>query len=379
MTESTENPPPQSARLWLALLRLASLVALVTSAMLLVDYTSPEPAYCGGASGCAAVRASGYGYLGGVLPVPVLGLIGFGVLYLLTLVPQRRARTLLFAYSVPIALSALAFLALQLFVIGHLCLFCVTADVAGLLTFVASFALRRVESGQGVTPELRPRYRHVLLVALAIGAPLLYPHLRPTSPLPRVLRTYYVAGKLNVVEFADFECPYCRRLHPLLSELIAARGDEVNFVRLNHPLPFHRGADGAARAYLCAEAEGHGESMANRLFEAESLAPAKLLEMAQAEGLPLTPFGECLTSEATTERLERESALFTEVGLRGLPSTYIGDELVVGAQPREALEQVFERASTGTRRASVGPLAFSSLSLTLGLALWLVPGRRRRA
>jgi predicted DsbA family dithiol-disulfide isomerase len=119
--------------------------------------------------------------------------------------------------------------------------------------------------------------------------------------------------------------------------------------------------------------------MANRLFESESLAPERLLELAQAEGLELSRFGECLTAEETTQRLEAESALFTQIALRGLPSTYIGDELVVGAQPREVLEAAFERAATGARKPSVGPVAFASLSLLIALALWAVPPRRRSA
>jgi len=379
MTEPPENQASPSAHRWLALVRFASLLSLVTSAMLFVDYTAPEPAYCDAASGCAAVRASGYGMIGGVVPVPLLGLVGFGLLLLLSLVPQQRARVLMLAYSVPIALASLVFLGLQFFVIHHFCVFCLVVDVAGVVTLLASYFLHRAEAGFGVTPEARPTYRYVLVGLLAVAAPLIYPHVRASTALPPALRAHYVAGKLNVVEFADFECAYCRRLHPILSELVAARGDDVNFVRLNHPLPFHHDADLAARAFICADEAGHGDSMADRLFDAESLAPAHVLELAQQEGLDLASFGDCLTSEPTSTRLAQESALFTEVQLRGLPSTFIGDELVVGAQPRDVLEEAFERAAVGAKKPSVGPFVFSGMALAMaGLLLWL-PRRKRTA
>ena len=378
MTTSTPQRATPKAFFWLTVVRLACLSALVVSAMLWVDYTAPAPAYCGAESGCAAVRASSYAHLGGV-PTPLFGFVAFGAMLLLSVPPSRKARLLLWAYSVPVALGAAGFLALQFFVIGHVCAYCAVADVAGLIAFAAAWGLRRAEAQEDTPPEPKPAWRFLLLGVLAIAAPLVYPKLAPPSPLPPALRAYFVAGKVNVVEFADFECPYCRRLSPVLEEVIHDRGDSVHFVRLNHPLPFHRYADGAARAYLCADAEGHGESMARRLFAAESLDTPALLEQARAEGLDLPSFGECLTATSTVERLERESALFEEVGLRGLPSTFIGDELVVGAQPREVLERALDQAASGAQQASLGPIPFTALVVALaGLILWW-PERRRSA
>lgn len=380
MTDSAPDAVSRTAPPALTALRGLCALALTLSAMLLVDYTAAQPTFCAEGGGCAAVRASGYGYLGSV-PVPAVGLLAFSALLCCTLFPLPWARRALQLGAALGALGGLAFLSLQLFVIGELCPFCAVVDVVGVSLLPVALWLRRAEGDSGPAPEAKPAWRWLLVAAVVVAAPLLYPKLRPQTPLPSALAPYVDGGKLTVIEFADFECPFCRRLHPVLHELVEARGDSIHFVRLNHPLPFHRFAEGAARAYLCADAEGHGDAMASRLFEAESLEAEHLLVLAQEEGLDLPAFGACLTADETSARLERESALFETVGLRGLPSTFIGDELIVGAQPREVIEAALERAAAGRRRFSLGavPLAAIAGALVLLLVWWPSGLGRRRS
>src|SRR6185503_6117111 len=96
-----------------------------------------------------------------------------------------------------------------------------------------------------------------------------------------VVRAVYEPGKINVVEFADFECPYCRALHPVLKRVIQDYpADRVHFVRKHVPLEMHELARPAARAAVCTEEQGKGEAMADALVQAE-LSEAAIRRAAQ--------------------------------------------------------------------------------------------------
>src|SRR6185436_13656384 len=89
-----------------------------------------------------------------------------------------------------------------------------------LVAAAAAFAHQTTETGpEHLADPLGGRAWGALLV-LAIGAPLLWPLVKPAPPVPAVILAEYVPEKINVVEFADFECPYCRKLHPVLKQVI---------------------------------------------------------------------------------------------------------------------------------------------------------------
>src|SRR5262249_17517127 len=135
---------------WLFLVRLATVVALAASAALYVDYTSANPAYCGVDSGCAAVRASGYGYVpvGQIyLPVPALGLIGFSVLLVAALLPALPQ--LLVGVAGVGGVAAGTLLVLQAEAVGRFCSFCVAVDVCALVAAGAAIAFFFKRSAQG--------------------------------------------------------------------------------------------------------------------------------------------------------------------------------------------------------------------------------------
>lgn len=393
---------------WLLLLRLAALVALTTSAALMADYVAPDPTFCGSGSGCAHVRASGWGHLPlpGLpeIPVPLLGILGFSLVLGASLIPdaQRRARV-----TVPLAgalaLSGLALIFLQLFVIGHVCVFCVVVDLCALAIGGAAMGLRGdgwedsareeltqtfiVDSAQlaaesqrlrGVWREdsrvytppnpliagdrnLRMRLKSWAwagLGVLAIAAPLGWPHVRPSAPVPSVIRELYEPGKINVVEFADFQCPHCRDLHVRLKEVLASYGDRVHFDRRHVPLPMHPQAGDAARAALCAEAQGQGDAMADHLFTAEDLSPRANRRAAERLGLALDRYEACLAAPATEARIAGDIDLLREAGFEGLPTTYVGGQRILGAERTEVFRDAIESAARGDDRIGVPGWAY---------------------
>jgi len=345
------------------------LLALTFSAMLAVDYSSATPRFCGAEGGCGAVQQSGYAHVLGV-SLPVWGLIGLGAFLLLTLSTWRPAVLLARAAGAFAVAAGAGLLGLQVFVLHAVCPFCVVVDVssavAGVLVLVSGGA-------SASPPRLRP-WAFGLLGALAIAAPLVYPKVAAPSRLPPGIEALQVPGKLTVVEFADFECPFCRHLHPRLSAAVDAQPPgSVAVVRLNVPLPFHPMARGAALAHLCAEAQDEGEAMADRLFRMPSMTPARIREAAVELGLDMEAYDACLTDDATATRLEEEMALFRATGSRGLPMTYIGDQVLPGAQPDEEIARLFDEAR---RHRGIPTPVFVGVVALLAVVL-VVLGRRR--
>lgn len=378
---------------WLFLTQLSIGVALAASAALYVHYLSPlDSGYCGPSSGCEAARRSGLGYFFGsrYVSLPLFSLAAFGVLLGFSLrAPARRAdepsgglRALwhepsvtLFAASGVGAVLGLGFIAYQALVLQQFCWLCLIVDSAAVACAVFAFMAARAvrKTGSAMVSPLHGSAWWAI-GALLVAGPLAWDALKPPPPIPPAVAALYQPGKLNVVEFADFECPYCRRLHGVLKPLLAEYGDAVFFLRAHRPLERHPHAEHAARAAICAAAQGKGEEMANQLFEV-TLSDAAITKV--AEGLRLEPlaFDRCLTSAETTSALERDEALLPDEELRGLPTTFVGNKQFVGVPTETALRDAFERARSAPPLAPSGGLFAALLAGAIGLVGYF--GRRR--
>jgi predicted DsbA family dithiol-disulfide isomerase/uncharacterized membrane protein len=359
------------ASTWLLAFRVTCLLALMVSGALFVDYRTLDPSFCSAGSGCAQVRGSGFGYLFGTVPVPVIGLMAFGTLLVASL--NSRSRPLLVPLSIVGGIAAIALIVLQAAVIRSFCWLCVVVDIAAIvlapLALLAMRAKDKAQRGDLTTTAW------LALAAIAGLAPQLWHAVRPEPRVPAGIRALYRPEKINVVEFADFECPHCRALHPRLHAIVREYGDRVNFKRLNLPLKSHPHAQDAARAAVCAEAQGKGAEMADALFEAEDVSSLANRRLAATLGLDVRRFAGCLTDPATDSRIEREANLLRNAGLKGLPTVYIGGRTVIGAQPDEVLRDAFERAARGADDRGVPAPLYATLVLAATAAVvWF--GRR---
>jgi predicted DsbA family dithiol-disulfide isomerase len=376
---------------WLFLTQLFICCALALSAVLIVHYLNPADSdFCGLQSGCEAVRQSGLGYFFGsrYLSLPLVALLGFGGLLALSLRrslvrpaagqiatrhPSGALARLwqapelsLFVASGLGAMVALVLLGYQV-VLGEYCWLCVLVDFAAVLAAFSAFLLAQSLGKTRVPPRsaLAPA-AWIAIAGSLVLAPVLWNAIRPPPPIPGRISALYVAGKINVVEFADFECPYCRKLHGVLTPLLTEYGDQVHFLRFQRPLMQHRHADQAARAALCAEAQGRGEVMADKLFTT----PLSLEAISSiAEGLRLDPlaYDACMGDPRTTATLEQHAALLPDGELQGLPTTYVGDQALVGVPTEAALRDAFERARRPPSRAPSGTLYVTLLAALIGL------------
>jgi len=216
------------------------------------------------------------------------------------------------------------------------------------------------------------------LSVLSLLAPLTWPHLRPAPPVPAGVLERYQPGKINVVEFADYECPFCRRLHPMLKSVIASYPGKVNFTRLNLPLHSHEFAQGAAEAQVCAREQGKGDEMADLLFLADDLRPQENRVQARILGLDLTAYDACIASNQADRVIDAESKILIDNGLEGLPTTFVGAKTIIGAQAEEVFRDAFDRAERGEGDSGIPAPAYwlGVLGLVAGV-IWV--GRVRRA
>ncbi len=171
------------------------------------------------------------------------------------------------------------------------------------------------------------------------------------------IRNDYVLGnpdaKVVVVEFTDFQCPFCRRFHhqtfPLLKENYIDKG-LVKWVVKNFPLRFHQFAFPAARGLVCAGELGGRDAFWKyyfKIFNVEMLNPSSPAQVAEEIGLDREKFGRCLDSEEVKDKVAESMRYGSAIGIRGTPTFIIGKdngdgtmtgEMVVGAQPYEVFK-----------------------------------------
>jgi predicted DsbA family dithiol-disulfide isomerase len=151
---------------------------------------------------------------------------------------------------------------------------------------------------------------------------------------------------VTVVDFVDFECPFCRMTHAELEPLLEEHRAQIHLVRRQVPLHMHPHAMDAARAACCGEVLGKGEAMANALFTTpvDDLTPEGCEKIAKDLGLPLDHFRSCVTDPATDQRIEADRGTFQAAGGFALPTIWINAQQLVGAQTREALESSLDAA-----------------------------------
>ena len=124
-----------------------------------------------------------------------------------------------------------------------------------------------------------------------------------------------------VVEFADYECVYCRRQHEVLTRFLGSH-PEVAVVYRHLPLEGHDAAQGAARAAVCAGHQDRFTQIHEQLYaEGTWQADSNWAALAERAGLPdLAAFADCIVSDETTARLEEDLRFASVLGIRGTPT-----------------------------------------------------------
>lgn len=159
---------------------------------------------------------------------------------------------------------------------------------------------------------------------------------------------------MTIVEFGDFECPFCKERAPTMRELRAKYGDDLRVIWLNYPVPSHANARPAASAALEAQAQ-KGDAgfwrMHDKLFENQGNLNRETLErLAKELGLDMRKFTEALDGDKYAGRLDREYALGVKLNIPGTPS-YFMNGLFMAGFPLQTWSFAIDQRIGAVRRA----------------------------
>jgi protein-disulfide isomerase len=148
---------------------------------------------------------------------------------------------------------------------------------------------------------------------------------------------------IELVEFSDFQCPFCQQANPTVERVLKTYGDKIKFVYRHYPLPSHPNARPAAEAASCAGEQGKFWEFHDRLFANPSqLTDAALKEHAAALSLDTTAFNKCFDSHQMTPRVDTDVQEAESVGVTGTPAFFINGRPLEGAQPFDAFKRVID-------------------------------------
>lgn len=150
---------------------------------------------------------------------------------------------------------------------------------------------------------------------------------------------------VTIIEFSDFECPYCRAAQPTLKRIMARWEGRVRHVFKHFPLDQHQHAMQAARAAVCAARQDRFWAMHDRIFAANELSEASLRAAAAGAGLRTAEFDSCMSSEEPADHVHKDMLVGRTAGVNGTPAFFVNRELV----PAAALESTIERILGGSK------------------------------
>ncbi len=160
--------------------------------------------------------------------------------------------------------------------------------------------------------------------------------------LPRV--EVDTSAPVTIVEFSDFQCPYCGREAPVIERLMKEYDGRVRLVFRNYPLDFHPFAQKAAEAGACAQEQGKFWEFHDKMFGNQNkLAVEDLKGYAKSVGLDSSKFDKCLDSGEKKALVEEDLKAGSAAGVSGTPAFFINGVFINGAQPYEQMKQTVDR------------------------------------
>ena len=148
---------------------------------------------------------------------------------------------------------------------------------------------------------------------------------------------------VTIIEFSNFECPFCRQVQNTLKQITERYGDDVRLVFKHLPSEGHRNSLPAARAAYCAGEQDRFWQFHDALFAAKELSSEFFSEVAAALGLGHERFAECLSAERSRTGVVRDMELAKRYRIDSTPSFLINGKLIKGALPLPEFQSLIER------------------------------------
>ena len=162
---------------------------------------------------------------------------------------------------------------------------------------------------------------------------------------------------VTIVEFTDFQCPFCKGVVPTLKELVTKYSDRVRWVFRDFPIAgLHPDAQLVHEAARCAGEQGKFWLYHDLAFErAPAATPANLREYAVEVGVDAAAFGQCLDSRKHRAAIAADIEIGAKLGVTGTPTFFINGQALVGNQPLAEFQRVVERELARTASAPPPP------------------------
>ena len=149
---------------------------------------------------------------------------------------------------------------------------------------------------------------------------------------------------VTLVVFSDFECPFCARLNKTLHTLEQEYPGELRIAFKHHPLPIHKHADNAARAFSAANAQGKAWELADALFNAKGEHDASWIERsAVAAGLSIETLRRDMRAADVEAKVAADEAQAVRLKIQGTPTVFLNGRRIKGAQPIEVFREAIDR------------------------------------
>ncbi len=193
------------------------------------------------------------------------------------------------------------------------------------------------------------------------NAPL--PNIPPEAPkqIAKLRPSDHILGDkkapITIIEYSDFECPFCKRFHPTMKELVKANDGKIKWVYRHFPLSFHANAQKEAEATECANKLGGNKAFwayTDAIFEKTTsggtgLALEALVPIAKELGLNTTKFKKCLDSGEFADYVKQDMALGAAEGITGTPGNILikkdgTTSIISGAVSKETLQASIDSA-----------------------------------
>ncbi|MCB0310301.1 MAG: DsbA family protein [Bdellovibrionales bacterium] len=151
-------------------------------------------------------------------------------------------------------------------------------------------------------------------------------------------------AKVTIVEFSDFQCPYCKKGKETMEAVLKKYPNDVKIVFMNLPLPFHEQAMPSAKAALAAGKQGKFWEYHDKLFENQGkLGPKYYEQLAGELKLNVDKFKQDMNSKEITDQINKEQALAKQHGISGTPGFFVNGVAVKGAYPPEHFSRIIDR------------------------------------
>ncbi|NNL67766.1 MAG: DsbA family protein [Myxococcales bacterium] len=156
-------------------------------------------------------------------------------------------------------------------------------------------------------------------------------------------------AKVTIVEFSDFQCPYCGRVGPTMKRLLEEYPDDVRIVYKHLPLSFHKQALPAAKASVAAGRQGKFWEFHDLLFQNQrELTDEKFVELAKGLGLDVAKFEADYESSEVAREVAQDLSEARRLGVTGTPGFFVNGKFTSGAKPYESFKAMVDEALEGT-------------------------------